>query len=670
MRREPLHSVRENENTHIPASRHNPIAPNRCRTENPAHAPNHKPPHIALKNKIAPNHNALPVLGEINAHCVPISDNFPCFWRLLRCVKYPHDNEFSKKFAAQYLLAARRLFGRINLVLGSSQMSSQASQVQALSPEESTVASASNVLNIVFILLLFAIITIGMDVLDIESQLRQHFARNLRRLDMCRKEGFNCLLSVSGGVDSVAMGWLFHDYISSKRGLGSFSVCYIDHGFRKESVEECAFVRSLAQQEWGVDFHSETLSSSTSSSTSSSISSSTSSGGMQSDARKQRYACLLSLAKKGGFTHLATAHHVEDNVESVWIHLLRGSGVSGFSGIASLLRVNGEAGVRIVRPLHTMSKADLVRWMRGRERRWMEDSSNMDKRYLRNKIRQDMVFPHRDMWQARSSSISRTFERFNDARRIIEESVRHFLGRYLQEKADYCLLLLPPKMTEGERALVYECLRGRGGAFSLENIGKLSLGGGRWHEGYGLSYEAYKRLMLMWDLSHVGRYVETKAYRIGIGKRGVWIVRKGGKKTEEILSLAEIKGGIIGYHGRWVFDATYIACQSKIQACSFEAKEGEDEKAAYFDAKAMIFPIQVRSVGSGDRICPMGMRGHKRVRKVLAERGLWKGMGFFPSVWVDQRGVILWVVGYVRGEAARIRQDSEGVWYIRARKRT
>ena len=106
-------------------------------------------------------------------------------------------------------------------MLGSSQA------FQALSPEESTVAGASNVLNIVFILLLFAIITMGMDVLDIESQLRQHFARNLRRLNMCRKEGFRCLLSVSGGVDSVAMGWLFHDYISSKRGFrGVFGMLY------------------------------------------------------------------------------------------------------------------------------------------------------------------------------------------------------------------------------------------------------------------------------------------------------------------------------------------------------------------------------------------------------------------------------------------------------------
>ena len=378
----------------------------------------------------------------------------------------------------------------------------------------------------------------------------------------------------------------------------------------------------------------------------------------------------MSVAKKGGFTHLATAHHLEDNLESVWLHLLRGSGVSGFSGIASLLCVDGAAGLRIVRPLHTMSKADLVCWMRGRERRWMEDRSNRDRRYLRNRIRQDMLFSHRDMWGSRVSAISRTFERFNDARRIIEENVRHFLGRFLQEKEHYSLLLLPPKMTEGERALVYECLRGRGGSFSLGNIGKLSLGGGRWHEGYGLSYEAYKRLMEMWDLSHVGRYVETQAYRIGIGNRGVWIVRKGVQKTDDILSLAEIKGGIIGYHGHWVFDATYIGCQSKRAACSFSAKEGEEEKAAYFDANAMIFPIQVRSVASGDRIRPMGMLGHKRVRKALSERGLWKGMGFFPSVWVDNRGVLLWVVGYVRGEAARVRQDSEGVWYIRARKRS
>ena len=49
---------------------------------------------------------------------------------------------------------------------------------------------------------------------------------------------------------------IFHQ----KEDLGAFSVCYIDHGFREESVKECAFVRSLAQQDWGVSFHSEKLS--------------------------------------------------------------------------------------------------------------------------------------------------------------------------------------------------------------------------------------------------------------------------------------------------------------------------------------------------------------------------------------------------------------------------
>ncbi|MGB0177219.1 MAG: tRNA lysidine(34) synthetase TilS, partial [Owenweeksia sp.] len=189
------------------------------------------------------------------------------------------------------------------------------------------------------------------------------------------------LLACSGGVDSVVLLHLLLD-------LGyKPSVAHCNFNLRgEESDGDLEFVQELAEKHQ-LPFHAQSFNTKACAKEKR-IST-------QMAARQLRYSFFKELMKKYEYTYLLTAHHQDDSLETLLINLSRGTGFSGLRGIAS--RENS-----ILRPLHLLTRKDILEYAHANQLEWREDSSNLSDDYQRNFIRHNVIpslkeaFPHFD----------------------------------------------------------------------------------------------------------------------------------------------------------------------------------------------------------------------------------------------------------------------------------
>ena len=178
------------------------------------------------------------------------------------------------------------------------------------------------------------------------------------------------LLAVSGGPDSVALMLLAAEWRSRGR-TPPIAVATIDHGLRPESGPEAAAAGAQAQAlgfghtilRW--EGHKPAT-------------------GIQDAARDARYQLLLAQAEKSAADRLVTAHHADDQAETVLFRLTRGSGMAGLSGMAPAAH---RGSIQLVRPLLGVPKAALVALCVARGQRFASDPTNTDHRYARPRLR-------------------------------------------------------------------------------------------------------------------------------------------------------------------------------------------------------------------------------------------------------------------------------------------
>ena len=178
------------------------------------------------------------------------------------------------------------------------------------------------------------------------------------------------LAGLSGGADSVALLRLLHLRCGPER----LRAVHVNHGLRGAASDgDEAFCRVLCGQ-LGVplDVVRVTLPADCS----------------EGEAREQRYAAFARVYRERQAGALVLAHHLEDQAETVLMHLLRGSGSRGLAGMAEHSRA---AGMHIWRPLLRVSRRELRDALTGAGQPWREDASNLDPRFLRNRVRQELL---------------------------------------------------------------------------------------------------------------------------------------------------------------------------------------------------------------------------------------------------------------------------------------
>ena len=224
-------------------------------------------------------------------------------------------------------------------------------------------------------------------------------------------------VAVSGGADSVALlrGLVRLPEITNNPDLRrNFFVATVDHRSRgAESDGDVAFVEALAA-ELGVDFFHRTLD------PAELEAEARRQGSWESAARTLRYRALVDAAKNGGARYLATAHHRDDQLETLLFRLFRGAGFDGLRGVPAVRPL--DESLVLIRPLLTVGRAEILAYLAQLNQPYRVDSSNASPRYARNRIRNELapllesIFPGR--WESallRLSELAAETETFFDA---------------------------------------------------------------------------------------------------------------------------------------------------------------------------------------------------------------------------------------------------------------
>lgn len=184
------------------------------------------------------------------------------------------------------------------------------------------------------------------------------------------------LAAISGGPDSIAMGHIIWRYINDNKEQNiSLIISHINHRVREEAEQEAELVRNIAQQ-WGVKFVLREFNAKENAELVKK--------GFQEASRDWRYKCWQEDMRIHGCDLLATAHHLGDQAETVLYRLIRGSGTSGLSGIYPRKG-------NIIRPLLSVSKADIEEYCKQQNLSYAIDKSNFEPIYDRNRIRIELL---------------------------------------------------------------------------------------------------------------------------------------------------------------------------------------------------------------------------------------------------------------------------------------
>lgn len=198
--------------------------------------------------------------------------------------------------------------------------------------------------------------------------LATHFSATLSGIGYFEKKP-TLAVAVSGGADSMALLLLANSW-AKERG-GRAVALTVDHGLRTESASEARQVGTWCKAH-GIEHHVLEWKSPKPSSA------------IQAKARDARYALLTAWCREHKLLHLLTAHHLSDQAETLLLRMARGSFIEGLSCMPA---VSFRDGVRLLRPLLDVTKSELVDFLGAKNQRWIEDPSNRNPHYTRNRIR-------------------------------------------------------------------------------------------------------------------------------------------------------------------------------------------------------------------------------------------------------------------------------------------
>ena len=153
------------------------------------------------------------------------------------------------------------------------------------------------------------------------------------------------------------------------------------------------------------------------------------------------------------FEYVLTAHHADDNLETFLIHLTRGSGLDGFTGIP---KVNGN----IVRPLLAFSRKEILNYAKDNDIEWREDASNASNKYIRNKIRHQVLPVLKEINPSILDSFATTLENLQESKQIIEDRIENIASEVLEKEANFIKIDIEKiKELSNSKAYLYQLLK-------------------------------------------------------------------------------------------------------------------------------------------------------------------------------------------------------------------
>jgi len=409
------------------------------------------------------------------------------------------------------------------------------------------------------------------------------------------------LLAVSGGVDSVVMAHL------CKLAKLDFSIAHCNFKLRgNESDEDEAFVVDLADaldvEVFTQAFDTEAYAKEAKIS-------------IQMAARDLRYNWFEELRSSLHYDFILSAHHANDNVETFLINLVRGTGIEGFTGIKD---TNGY----IIRPLLNFSRKEIESYARGNDLQWREDSSNASPKYMRNKIRHQVIPVLEEINPQFLESFSQSQQFLKESVDLVEDYIG-LLYKEIVEKTDfgYQLKIDILKKIPNNKAVLYQLLK--------------SFGFTEWNDVHSLLD------------AQPGKIVFSRSHRL--------------IKDREYLLLTEIpsEDNITEYQISENEDVVMLP-MGTISFHEVEEVQDVDAHHIFVPKELLQFPLVLRRWKKGDYFYPFGMKGKKKLSDYFKDKKL--SLPEKESVWLlCSNNKIVWVVNHRADDRFAVTDPSQKI---------
>ena len=436
--------------------------------------------------------------------------------------------------------------------------------------------------------------------------------------------GDRVLVGVSGGPDSVCLLHILNR--CRKEMVLSLHVVHINHGIRKrESKREEKFVSHLAGR-MGLPITVKSLDVPSYARRKKLT--------VEEAARDMRYSALERLAGKLNAKKIALGHTASDQVETVLMHLLRGSGPQGLSGISPVRKLGSTA---VVRPLIEVNREEILSYLKKNKLTFCLDSSNRKTEYFRNRIRLKLLPLLRKNYNKNiDGALLRLSEILKEENAYWERVVERVLGKVVSWEAEKILIDFKRFLRYNvivQRRILYRLF---GGIVSLNQI------------------EAIRSLAQK----------SSQGKRIYLGKR--FSVRKEGNFLI-FSSSPERRFKKFNYPlrvpGKNEIEGLNLTLNTRI--VDFYPVSEKETNTAYFDIDKINFKkLLLRNRREGDRFRPFGLRGTKKLSDFFIDRKIPRRLRDRVPLLVEGED-ILWVVGIRRADKARITEDTKKILEVR-----
>lgn len=333
-------------------------------------------------------------------------------------------------------------------------------------------------------------------------------------------------------------------------------------------------------------------------------------------ARDLRYAWFEQLRRDLGAETICVAHHSDDNVETVLMNLLRGTGLRGLQGIQPRRG-------HIVRPLLCVSREEIEQWLKELHQTFVTDSTNRVADVVRNKLRLDIIPRLRDIFPQACANILSTAHFAGEALRIYDQSTTERL-RYLQREDTDSISIAELLQEPSPESLLFEWLSPKG--FTSHTITQIS--DMLWRKGLVISSPQ--------EFAAPGNFSGR-----GWSSASHTLVCHAGRIL--LHEREEPRGPLrIPEPGTYVYDDRTKLC---ITVHNGSHIERDNALVCCADTATVTFPLELRYVRQGDRFRPLGMKGSRLVSDFLTDLHLSVIDKHRQLALCDAHGSIIWLVG-------------------------
>ena len=433
------------------------------------------------------------------------------------------------------------------------------------------------------------------------------------------------IIAVSGGIDSVVLCEL------CQQTRYDFIIAHCNFKLRgEESERDEQFVRELGKK-YGVEvlvqqFDTNKYTAENKLST-------------QEAARELRYNWFAELVRRNnpkpdGRNFLLTAHHADDNNETVLMNFFRGTGLHGLTGIPA-------KNDYIRRPLLNFSKEELLEYAYQSKLDFVEDSSNQSSKYTRNFFRNELIPSISQVYPQVKNNLQDNIYRFKEIEKLYKFSVGEIKRKLCKYKGSEIHIPVKQLLQYNNRALIYEIISEYGFTEKQvdETIKLATSNSGKYIESRDLNFRIIKHrhLFIITPVQSAG------VANIIIEEKDNHVLFDGGKLSVEMILTGKMFTGNSG---------------STLQSAN---------SIALLDAGKIQFPLLLRKWKTGDYFYPLGMKKKKKINRFLIDQKL--SLIEKENIWlIESARHIIWIAGHRIDDRFKVSDSTKKVLRITIEK--